>query len=145
MNGTCDDDREEPAPSTPPGDPTDSPPDLVRDATGVLAYRNGRDDAPSRLKFYLMLCGGVVISAAAVAFCGCTWFLANAGPIAGPALPAPPRGLIWKEPLIISVAILMLITAIGFWSYRAGKRGLLIGLLIGFGITVLLEGLCFAL
>ena len=107
----------------------------------ILPYRSGSDDRPSQPGFFLMVCGGIITSAVGVALCGCAWLLCNIN-LNPPR--SPPSPLIWKEPLFASVVVVTLLAGLGFWAHRSGKRGMLLGLLIGFGATALLEGICFA-
>jgi hypothetical protein len=107
----------------------------------VLSYRSGSDDAPARLAFSIMLVGGFVTSSVFVVAVGCAWILCNINLNPPTTRPSP---LIWKEPLFASAVVLMLLTGIGVWAHLTGKRAILLGLLIGFGLSTLVEGICFA-
>ena len=88
-----------------------------------------------------MLVAGFVTSSVFVAVSGCAWILCNINLNPPTTRPSP---LIWKEPLFASAVILMLLAGIGVWAHFTGKRAMLLGLLIGFGVSTLLEGICFA-
>jgi nitrate reductase NapE component len=107
----------------------------------VLPYRSGSDEAPGRVRFYLTLCFGLLLSSAAVGGCGFAWVVNNL--YLGPPPVPPHRRLNWELPLGATMMILMLLAGIALWAYRLRSRAMLLGMSIGFGVTVLMEGLCF--
>jgi hypothetical protein len=112
------------------------------DAASVLPYRAGRDDFPEARRAVGQVIGGAIL--AVITVCGVVafWIMANLD-LSPPPHPNPP--LNWKVPTIITIiaaSFLSLVTLVV--TYRRGKRSFALGVLIGIGLSALIEGICFS-
>ena len=106
-----------------------------------LDYRDGRQELRPLANRVLQAIGGAVIGFVAVSILLLVWGIANTHWV--PKTPVPFN---WKGPLLISGIVLSLLGLAVYAIYRGERmRWFAIGMLLGIGVTMLAEGLCFGL
>ena len=118
---------DEPRPAAPAGA---APPSLT--------YRDGRADRPGRARQQLEATGAAGLALLAVVACVVVWVMSNL------QLGQNPPPLNWLFPTLCSAAALLGLGALGAIAWRRGKRHVTLGLMVGLGVGLLCEGVCFA-
>ena len=113
-----------------------------------LEYRDAAAERKPLSNYVLAALGGVAVSAGVVTFLVAIWVLANLHlgpePPPPPAPQPPPPPLVWKGPAVFSALVLGCLIGVAVFAYRRPRfRWFAAGLLIGFGVTALAEGICF--
>jgi hypothetical protein len=109
-----------------------------------LDYRDWHEDAArERKNFAAQLVGGGILSIGVVFGLVLVWVLNNIH-FGGPPSPgAPPPPLVWQGPTALSAIGLGGLVGIGIVAHRKRAKGLVAGLIGGFCLAVLIEGICF--
>ena len=112
-----------------------------RDASSdpILPYRPAQDDLPDRASRTWQVLGGVLLSTATVTVVMAIWVLQVISPIG-----IRPTPVDWQGPAVITVCAFGALAVLTFVARNHyGKRWFAIGVLIGLGVGVLVEGTCF--
>jgi hypothetical protein len=114
-----------------------------------LPYRDSRDDLPERRGNAASFIAGFAVGAAIVVFVGCANFEITHIPVPPPTTGTTTRPTTGRaaRPLGLPLAF----AAVGIAAVAGGlfllrserRRWMLVGFLLGIGVTSLLEGLCF--
>jgi hypothetical protein len=102
-----------------------------------LEYRDRQADRPGTERQQLRTVGAAAIALLTVLACGLVWVLWNV------QIGGPPQPLEWKFPTLCSAGALAGLTLLGVLAWRREDRAAVRGLLIGTGLGLLCEGLCF--
>jgi len=108
-----------------------------------LDYRDYRDDEPRPKQFAAELVGGVAAGVATVIVCGVTWRFANVYYRPHPTAAFQTSELDWAGPSVCTTISLAMLAFLGLLAHRTGRRGIWIGMLVGTGTMMLMEGACF--
>jgi hypothetical protein len=125
---------------TPPPKPVGS------DEDASLEYRDGRLDRPERKRQVIEAVGGFMIGCLAVIVGGISVTMSNIHytPSTQPAA-WQTNQFEWRGPLNCSLVCVATVAVTAVLAARAGRRAFAAGAAIGVGVTLLIEGACFAL
>jgi hypothetical protein len=103
-----------------------------------LPYRNYDDDRPLRRTHIASILGGGITGALITAFFGCANFLVAEGPHRASATSD-------RFDLVLLFGIAAIVTSgLGILALRSEPRRFMLGgILLGIGVTALIEGICF--
>ena len=107
-----------------------------------IEYRDGKLDAPKQRRFVAELIGGIFAGVVAVIVCGAGWSMGNLHYNPQPRA-WQTNQFEWAGPSVCTCVTLGLVAVLGWLAYRGGQRGLWMGMWIGAGVMLLVEGACF--
>jgi hypothetical protein len=112
--------------------------------TDPLDYRDPIQDLPQRRTAAGWTALGIFCGIGAVFISGCTFVMANIHYT--PIAPAPSfmtNTFEWRGPSVVAGLILASLALGVLWGHRRRNSGFVVGVLIGAGVMMLIDGVCF--